>query len=196
MADAAPAHGVVVLAAGASRRLGQSKQLLRIDGETLVHRAARVALTTLPAAAVLVVGADADAVSAAAADLPMRRVDCVDWKRGMGASLHAGLAALPEDCAGALVVLCDQPALGAEHLAALVAAWRANPRGAAASSYAGRVGVPALLPRAWFAELRHDARDRGARALLVQRHEQVSLIVNEALDRDIDTPADSAGLAT
>ena len=162
MVDAAHAHGVVVLAAGASRRLGQAKQLLRIDGEALVHRAARLALATAPVAAVLVVGADADAVVAAASDLPLRRVDCIDWQRGMGASLQAGLAALPAECAGALVVLCDQPALDANHLAALVAAWRANPDAASASSYAGRVGVPALLPRSWFRELPHDARDHGA----------------------------------
>ena len=194
MADAAPAHGVVVLAAGASRRLGRSKQLLCIDGETLVRRAARLALATAPAAAVLVVGADADAVFAAAADLPLRRVDCIDWQRGMGASLHAGLAALPGECAGALVVLCDQPALDARHLAALVAAWRANPAAAAASSYGGRAGVPALLPRSWFGELRH-ARDHGARALLARRAEQVALIVNDALAFDIDTPAQSVPFA-
>ena len=192
MADAACAHGVVVLAAGASRRLGQAKQLLRIDGETLVHRAARLALATAPAAAVLVVGADADAVFAAAADLPLCRVDCTDWQRGMGASLHAGLAALPSECGGALIVLCDQPALDAQHLAALVAAWRANPAAASASSYAGRAGVPALLPRSWFGELRHDARDHGARTLLARHPEQVTLIVNEALALDIDTPEQSA----
>ena len=195
MADAAPAHGVVVLAAGASRRLGQAKQLLRIDGETLVHRAARLALSTQPAAAVLVVGADADSVGAAASDLPLRRVDCIDWQRGMGASLHAGLAALPAECAGALVVLCDQPALDTDHLAALVAAWRADPDAASASSYAGRAGVPALLPRCWFDDLRRDADDHGARALLARRRDAVTLIVNEALALDIDTPAQFAPFA-
>jgi CTP:molybdopterin cytidylyltransferase MocA len=196
MIEPKPAHGVVVLAAGASRRLGHSKQLLRIDGETLVHRAVRLALTTAPADAVLVVGADAETVFAAARDLPIRRVDCIDWERGMGASLRIGLAALPADCAAALVVLCDQPALGAEHLAALVTAWRANADRGAASSYAGRVGVPALLPRAWFAELQHDARDHGARILLERRHAQVTLVANEELIHDIDTPEDSASFAT
>jgi CTP:molybdopterin cytidylyltransferase MocA len=186
----APAHGIVVLAAGASQRLGQSKQLLCIDGETLVHRAVRLALATAPAAAVLVVGAVGDAVAAAVADLPIRRVDCADWARGMGASLRVGLAALPESCAGALVVLCDQPALGGAHLAALVAAWRANPRGAAASAYAGRLGVPALLPRAWFAELQREPGDHGARDLLARRHDETTAVANAALAHDIDTPGD------
>jgi len=125
----------------------------------------------------------------------VRRVDCIDWQRGMGASLHAGLAALPAECAGALVVLCDQPALDTDHLAALVAAWRADPDAASASSYAGRAGVPALLPRCWFDDLRRDADDHGARALLARRRDAVTLIVNEALALDIDTPAQFAPFA-
>lgn len=182
----------MVLAAGASRRLGRSKQLLEIDGETLVHRAARLALATAPVAAVLVVGADAEAVWAAAADLSLARVDCGDWECGMGASLRAGLDALPAECDGALIVLCDQPALEAAHLQALVAAWRARPAHAAASAYASRVGVPALLPRSWFGELRADGGDHGARQLLASALDRVSVIVNEALACDVDTPADLA----
>ncbi len=183
-------HGLVVLAAGASRRLGQSKQLLRLHGETLVRHATRLGLATKPHSAVLVVGADADPVYASVADLPVHRTDCADWSLGMGASLRAGLAALPSACAGALIVLCDQPALDAPHLQQLVTAWRERPRGAAASSYAGRLGVPALLPRAWFAELTADAGDQGARQLLARRREDVVAIVNEALALDVDRDED------
>lgn len=179
-------HGLIVLAAGASRRLGQTKQLLPLRGETLVRRATRLGLATQPRSALVVVGADADAVYASVRDLAARRVDCADWELGMGASLRAGLAALPRECAGALIVLCDQPALDTPHLDALVAAWRANPRGVAASAYAGRIGVPALLPRAWFDELRADIGDHGARDLLIRRREEVVTIVNEALALDID----------
>lgn len=192
MAELPSTHGLIVLAAGASRRLGKSKQLLRLHGETLVRRAARLGLATTPLAAIIVLGADADPVYASVADLAVRRVDCIDWQQGMGASLRAGLTALPPECAGALIVLCDQPALTAEHLEQLVAAWRANPRGAAASSYAGRLGVPALLPRAWFAELMAESGDRGARELLASRRGDVVAIANEALTLDIDRGGDLA----
>lgn len=185
-----------MLAAGASRRLGKPKQLLRLHGETLVRRAARMGLATQPQAAVIVLGAGADAVYACVADLALRRVDCVDWEQGMGASLRAGLAALPSECAGALIVLCDQPALDAPHLDQLVAAWHANPRGAVASRYAGRLGVPALLPRAWFAELIGDAGDRGARDLLIRHREEVVAVDNEALALDIDRTGDLTRLDT
>jgi CTP:molybdopterin cytidylyltransferase MocA len=190
VAETEPAFGLVVLAAGASRRLGRSKQLLTAHGEALVRRATRLGLATQPQSAIVVLGADADAVYASVRDLAVRRVDCADWQLGMGASLRAGLAALPLGCAGALVVLCDQPALDAAHLDRLVTAWRANPRAAAASSYAGRIGVPALLPRAWFAELGDAVSDGGARDLLFRRRVDVVAIDNEALALDVDRSAD------
>jgi molybdenum cofactor cytidylyltransferase len=190
VAELTPAHGLVVLAAGASRRLGRTKQLLQRHGETLVRRATRLGLATKPSSAVIVVGAEADAVHASVSDLDVRRVDCADWRRGMGASLRSGLAVLPPECAGALILLCDQPALDAAHLDQLVEAWRAHPSGAAASAYAGRVGVPALLPRAWFADLTGDAGDRGARELLARRRDDVIAIANEALALDVDRSDD------
>ena len=186
----APRHGVVLLAAGGSKRLGQAKQLLEFGGETLVHRAARLALATAPQDAVLVLGAHADAVLAGVATLALRPVQCADWERGMGTSLRAGLAALSADCAGALVLLCDQPDLDAAHLHALVEAWRPDPNRAAASAYAGVLGVPALLPRAWFADLAAMDGDRGARDLLRQRAAHVHAVACAPLARDIDVPAD------
>lgn len=191
MTTTLPSHGAVILAAGASRRLGQSKQLLGgADGESLVHRAARLALATSPQTGVIVLGADADRVFAAVRDLPLRRIDCADWQRGMGASLRAGIAALAADVAGALVVLCDQPALDAAHLTRLCAAWRAHPARAAASAYAGAIGVPAILPRGWFGELGGLNGDVGARDLLARHRAEVSVVVNEALARDVDRAAD------
>jgi CTP:molybdopterin cytidylyltransferase MocA len=196
VAELPSTHGLIVLAAGASQRLGTSKQLLRLHGETLVRRATRLGLTTKPGAAVIVLGADADAVFASVDGLAVQRVDCADWALGMGASLRAGLAALPPECAGALIVLCDQPALDAPHLHGLVSAWRANPASAAASSYAGRVGVPALLPRAWFAELMAEVGDEGARQLLARRSEDVAAIANEALALDVDRDQDLGRIDT
>jgi CTP:molybdopterin cytidylyltransferase MocA len=186
----APRHGVVLLAAGGSKRLGQAKQLLELGGETLVHRAARLALATEPGDAVLVLGAHADAVLAGVATLALRPVQCADWERGMGRSLRAGLAALSADCTGALVLLCDQPDLDADHLHALVRAWRRDPSRAAASAYAGVLGVPALLPRACFAELAALDGDRGARDLLRRRAADVHALPCAPLSRDIDVPAD------
>ncbi len=117
-------HAIVLLAAGESRRLGVPKQLLTIDGEPLVRRAARAALATCPAQALIVVGARADDVYAAVADLALTRVACAEWEQGLSASIQAGVRAVDPELAAALFVLADQPALDADHLRALIACWR------------------------------------------------------------------------
>jgi CTP:molybdopterin cytidylyltransferase MocA len=185
MPEHGPAYGVVVLAAGASTRLGQPKQLLLHHGETLVHRAARLALETAPSDAVIVFGFDADVMASRTADLSIRRIDCADWQLGLGASLRAGVDALSQVCTGVLVVLCDQPGLEASHLLSLRDTWLRAPSRGVASHYAGRFGVPALLPREWLQAL--DAySDRGMRDLLGQRAEHMDLIANPALAFDVD----------
>lgn len=191
---AAPRHAAILLAAGASRRLGQPKQLLELDGEPLLRRAACALLATTPTELVVVLGHDAARMRTALADLPLRTLIAPDHAEGLAASLRAGLAALAPDCAGALVALTDQPALDAAHLCALRDAWRAAPRRAVASAYAGVLGVPALLPRGWFAELMQLHGDTGARSLLRTRAHDVTALAAPALAHDLDTPAQGARL--
>lgn len=186
-----PRHVAIILAAGASRRLGFSKQLLKIDGESLVRRATRAALATSPVRTLIVVGNDADNVLAVIEDLAVEHVNCGDWMEGMGASLRAALSSLSnEECDGALVVLCDQPALTAMHLQTLVSTWHGSPERAVASAYANTRGVPAILPRAWFADLQQLRGDRGARELLRSRADDVLAVAAPELARDIDTRQD------
>ena len=190
MPESKATHGVVVLAAGASLRLGSPKQLLIHRGETLVRRTLLSALATHPAAAVIVVGAQADRIFAAVADLAVQRVEAADWRAGMGVSLRTGLAALPDGVDAALVVLCDQPALDAEHLRRLVAAWDGRHPRAVATAYGDAIGAPALLPRSWFGALAESAGNVGARDLFARRRAEVVTIRNEALAQDIDVAAD------
>ena len=183
-----PIHGALLLAAGASTRLGRAKQLIEIDGEPLLRRAARALLDTSPRALIVVLGHDAAALRTCVGDLPLQCIVALDHAEGLAASLRTGIAALSADCDGALVALTDQPALDAAHLLALCDAWRAAPARAIASAYAGLLGVPALLPRAWFADVMRLHGDTGARALLRERSAQVIAIDAPALARDLDTP--------
>lgn len=186
-------HAAIVLAAGSSSRLGYPKQLYVVEGEPLVRRATRAALATNPAAVLVVLGAHADAVYAAVADLPVQRLDCADWSAGMGATLRAGVLAAPQDCGGALVVLCDQHGLDAAHLQSLVRTWQATPERAVASAYAEVVGVPAVLPRGWFDAVRELTGDRGARDLLRSRASSVTTVSAPQLAFDLDRPGDEPG---
>jgi CTP:molybdopterin cytidylyltransferase MocA len=192
--NVAARHGVVLLAAGRSRRLGVAKQLLEISGEPLVRRAARLALTTSPLDAVVVTGDHAKTVEEALRGLAVRCVAAEDFDEGMGRSLAAGLRYLDPACAAALVVLCDQPALTAAHLARLVEAWEAAPSSAAASGYAGTAGVPAVLPRAWFPRLMSTRGDRGARDLLREHAVDVRIVPDDRLGVDVDRPEEMPDL--
>lgn len=189
-----PRHAAVLLAAGGSRRLGRAKQLIEIDGEPLLRRAARALLATRPQRLVVVLGHAAATMRAALAGLDAEPLFARDHAAGLSASLRAGISALPPDCEGALVALTDQPALDALHLVALRDRWRTEPLRAVASAYAGVLGVPALLPRTWFGELVRLDGDVGARTLLRERPDVVALDA-PALAHDIDAAADLRALA-
>ncbi|HEV7490446.1 MAG TPA: nucleotidyltransferase family protein [Rhodanobacteraceae bacterium] len=181
-----PAHGAIVLAAGASTRLGRAKQLIDIDGEPLLRRVTRRVLATEPEDCVVVLGHDAERIGSVLEGLDVRVLRLRDADSGMAASLRAGLLSLDALCAGALIVLTDQPALTVDHLDALCMAWRAEPARAVASAYAGVLGVPAILPRDWFEEIIALRGDVGARALLRARSDEVTAIAAPELAADID----------
>jgi molybdenum cofactor cytidylyltransferase len=187
-------HGVIVLAAGSSQRLGQAKALIEVDGETLVHRALRLALDTQPDDCIVVSGVDEARVANAVSDLACRNVICADARLGLAASLKCGLLALDPYCQAALIVLTDQPRISSAHLRLLCSRWHMQPEYAVASGYADTLGVPAVLPRAWFAPLMENGSDHGARDLLRARPDQVRVVPAPELDFDIDTPGDLARL--
>lgn len=186
----------IVLAAGGSRRLGRSKQLVRYRLRPLVVHAVTAARRALPAAPlIVVVGAEALKVR-----LVLRRDGCVAsvvanarWAEGLATSLHAGLAAAPRDARAALVLLVDQPRVDAAALERLLRAWRRRPGLPAAARYEGRSGVPAVLPRRHWRALRSLQGDQGARAWLRGVRTLTSVDMPEAVV-DIDTPADLAKL--
>lgn len=184
------AHAAVVLAAGASTRLGRPKQLLRRDGETLLHRMVRLTATTAPSLLVVVLPEASGALRDAVADL-----DCVqalnpDAQRGMGSSLVVAAPAV-QASARVLVVACDQPALEAAHLHALLESASQSTSGCAATLLLGTLGVPAVVPGAWFADLADGQGDSGFRARLrALEPGTVGVLHAPALALDIDTPDD------
>jgi molybdenum cofactor cytidylyltransferase len=185
---------VVLLAAGASRRFGGPKLLARIGRESLLRRAARSAVAIAPAGCVVVLGARADRLRTQLSGLAVQVVVNRRWRRGLSASLAAGIAALPADAKAALVVLADQAALGPGDLALAAAAWRKRPASIVASLSGGALGPPAVFPRRLFRELRGLRGDQGARALLRDPARRVIGIELPRAAIDVDTAADAARL--
>ena len=171
----------LVLAAGASRRLGEPKQLVRLDGEALVERMVRVCYEAGCSPVVVVLGASAADVREKCVFGDTAVVMNDEWDEGMGSSVSRGVRALPPDVKGCVITTCDQPAITAEHLHALMASGELT-----ASAYAGRRGVPAYFPLRMFAELMNLRGDAGARQLL--KDAKALELANGELD--IDTPAD------
>lgn len=150
----------VVLAAGGSARLGEPKQLVTLAGETLLERTVRTAREAGCSPVVVVLGAAAEQI-VAACDLSDAVVVVNEfWAEGMGASVRLGVAEV-QGADGVVLMTCDQPAVTAGHLRALMASGEV-----AGSAYAGRVGVPAYFPAAEFAGLLELRGDSGARELL------------------------------
>ncbi len=167
----------IILAAGASRRLGQPKQLVIHHGETLLARTLRITQSTIGGPVVVVLGASAGQIRSAIDFSNAQIVDNPHWEQGIASSIQAGLnfieenesAAAPTE--GVLILTCDQPHLTEEHLANLLKEFlmQSGPQQEsiiAVSAYAGVVGTPAIFPRSLFANLNALVGDEGARSLL------------------------------
>lgn len=195
--EGAPTAGIV-LAAGGGRRLGgRPKALLPYGDELLVDRAVRVLREGGCARVHVVLGAAAREVRRRARLAGCVVVENADWEQGMGGSLRAGLASLAgTGVAAAVVTLVDQPGVGAPAVRRVLAgaSLAADPRAVlAAAAYHGRRGHPVLLGAAhWPGVAAAAAGDRGARAYLAGRADEVTLVEcgDVAAPDDIDVPAD------
>lgn len=191
---AATTLAVVLLAAGPSSRLGQAKQLVRRDGESLVRRSARQLLTLAPANLTVVTGCGAEAVAAELEGLSVGIVFNRDWEQGMGASINRGVRSLPQGLDGVLVAVCDQWRLEPQDLGGLrdhwqhdisricVAAWK---EGEALVS-----GPPVIFPRKLIPELKSMQPNRGARQLIDRYMDLVEFVEMDNAAFDLDRPED------
>jgi len=188
---------VIVLAAGASSRLGTPKQLLTYQGQTLLRRAAETAVVAAAGMPVIVVtGALHAELLPELAGLSLLPVRCPSWALGMGASLKTGLATLESISsrwATVVVMLCDQPLVTPALLAELAAARRRG-RPIVATEYGGVRGVPVLFEARAIALLREITDAAGAAQLLRQHPELVATVPFEGGAVDVDTPAQYAAL--
>jgi nicotine blue oxidoreductase len=186
-----------LLAAGEGSRFGQPKALVELNGQTLAERGVGLLRAG---------GADPILVVTGAVPLELDRTLTVDnpqWRTGMGSSLRAALQALSEagrgpemgtDIGAVVVALADQPLVGAEAVARLIAAYRGG-ASVAVAAYDGQPRNPVLLAREHWPEVIATATgDQGARTFLRTRPELVTLVECADTGRpdDIDTPADLA----
>ncbi|MDX5300209.1 MAG: nucleotidyltransferase family protein [Gammaproteobacteria bacterium] len=178
---------ILILAAGAGRRLRQIKPLLSWQGVTLLERALGQARRLSPQVCV-VLGAYAPLVRVRTRVAATRWLVNRHWASGMASSLRLGVSKLPAEAPGVLVMLVDQPDIPLAHYVRLLDAARREPYRAWATAHAGRPGVPAYLPRPLWSALRRLQGDQGARQVLAGAG--AGMLTCPQAHQDIDTSAD------
>ena len=182
-------YGIVLLAAGSSSRLGSPKQLLVLEGLTLIKRAALTALE-ITSKVIVVTGAHSEKVQAELQTLPLTFSQNEAFKEGIASSIRVGLKILLEkykDIEGVIFLVCDQPYLTADIINQLVNAANTSEKGIVACSYGNSLGIPALFKKKHFQELLELRGDVGAKKLIINHSNDVVAIPFPKGDIDIDT---------
>ena len=182
--------GIILLAAGASARLGEPKQLLQFQNETLLRRSAKVALA-VSNKVVVTLGARIETVRKEIEDLPVEIVENVDWETGMSGSIRVALEKFHDDALKAVVVMvCDQPFAGENLLKKIIGEFQKTGAPVVACAYQNTLGVPALFHRKLFPELLALDAQAGAKRLIKKYESQAVAISFPEGAFDVDTQAD------
>jgi len=184
--------GLMILAAGASTRMGTPKQLLPFQGRSLLRHMAKEAIASCCDPVVVVLGSQAERMKLEVDGLALHSVENQQWAEGMGTSIPAGMMALTAinpALDAVVIVLCDQPFVSASLINQLVESYRATQSPIIASAYANTLGVPALFDRSLFTELMRMNANVGAKYLIKQHAEKVFQVSFPKGAIDLDTPA-------
>ncbi|MDF2668957.1 MAG: hypothetical protein K0R67_1263 [Paenibacillus sp.] len=180
---------LVILAAGQSKRMGSPKQLLPIQGESLIRYVTKKALS-VEGIHVAVVGPEGPIMKQQCADLPIAWIENKQADRGMSSSIHAGVEhAVACRARAVIIVLGDQPDLDSRVITQMVAAYLHTPSAILQARYEGQPGHPVLFDKALFADLMQLEGDSGARLLIRENSSSVQYVeVSSAVPLDLDTP--------
>jgi molybdenum cofactor cytidylyltransferase len=181
----------IVLAAGLGSRMGRNKMLIQLDGRSVVRRAVETAVAAGLSPILVVMGHEQERVEAELSGLAFSKIVNADYAQGMNTSLRAGIAAVPHDCAAALLMLADMPLVDARMLGDLCEAFRSQQAPLVVSTYDQVVAPPIVYGRALFAELLAlRAEDCGKRVVKAHRDEALELAWPTSALTDLDLPAD------
>jgi molybdenum cofactor cytidylyltransferase len=179
----------VILAAGASTRLGQPKQLLDLAGEPLLRHTVRNALASNLDHVVLVLGARAAEIDEEVGFLGQRIVVNPVHNEGQSTSLKLGLESIDPEAGSVLFLLGDQPGVTPAIINALIERFEASNAQIVQARYQNGPGNPVLFARSLFPELLAIDGDEGARSV-IRRHRD-SIVFADFPDRTIPQDVDT-----
>ncbi|MCC5636883.1 nucleotidyltransferase family protein [Nostoc sp. CHAB 5844] len=185
--------GLIVLAAGASTRMGTPKQLLKYGKQSLINYIVEVAIASVCHPIIVVLGAYAERIQPEIDLLPVHIVENPLWHQGMSTSIRLGVEALNvinPDAEAVIIMLCDQPLVSTQLVNQLLKVYQTNHQLIVASEYGSTVGVPALFHRALFAKLTNLSGVAGAKQIIKNYAQEVLAIPFPEGLIDLDTPQD------
>lgn len=185
--------GIIVLAAGAARRMNEPKQLLAFQGKTLLRRTVETAVGSICKPVVVVLGANFEKTRAEIKDLRVEIVFNKDWQKGLSSSIKTGIENLLKfapDAAAIVIALADQPFVAAKHLNLFAEKFFQSNHTIIAAEYNGTAGVPALFAREVFADFDELSGDKGAKPIIEKHCATLLTIDLPEAAFDIDTPQD------
>jgi len=194
MADPAPRRiAGIVLAAGASTRLGRPKQLLDLGGQPVIAHVVERALAASLDEVLVVTGGAAGAVEEALSAYPVRIVPNPAYREGQSTSLIAGLDALADRAVdGVVVLLGDQPGVDSADIAALVERRRETHAPVVMTAYGRQRSHPLLFGRELFPELMAVRGDRGGRDVIRAHAPDVATVASVFAEPPLDIDTEEA----
>ena len=184
---------ILILAAGNSTRFGSTKQLLRFNGKTLLQHAIEEATEAGADPVVVVLGANANEVSASIDTTTVEIVLNNRWEEGMASGIVAGIrkvSSVSEHVHNMIIAVCDQPFISSALFKQLYQTQTESQKGIVACSYADTIGTPVLFTQQYFEHLLALHGDEGAKKLLTTFATDVATVHFPNGNFDIDTEAD------
>lgn len=185
--------GIILLAAGASLRLGKPKQLLPYKGQTLLRNSLDEALASNAQLVVVVLGANADIIQKEITTDEVHVAINADWQEGMTSSIRTGIKAINEinpAIEGIILSVCDQPFINTALLNNLITTHKKTNKGIVACIYENTFGPPVFFHQLFFSELLRLKGDAGARSIVQQHIGDVEAVPFPEGAFDIDTNDD------
>ena len=186
-------YNIIILAAGASTRMGQPKQLLKYNGANFIQHAIDEALAAGAQKVLVVLGSEAEKISDQLNKKQANVLYNKNWEEGMASSIREGLQQsllISANVDAVILMVCDQPYVNAALLKNIINQHIESGKPIVASQYKDTLGTPVLFHKSFFPELLKLKGDLGAKKILMDNKEQVQAVRFPLGDIDIDNMAD------
>ena len=188
---------ILVLAAGGSKRMKKTKQLLPWGKDSLIEHVLSNAISSVANQTYVLLGAEIDAIRTRIEDLPVHIVENKEWESGIGNSIAVGVQAIlkQESPEAILIMLCDQPKIDTTYINLLIEQLIENidELKIVGTQYGSRIGVPAIFSPDLFADLTTLKSDKGAAQLIADNSQYAMSIEPMGKEKDLDTWQDYIG---